>query len=349
MNDSRLQRIQSLQFSDKAAAEALLLDFVRATFPNLDVIGVELRPLAVSLNSFNGFLALADGGRLFFKTHVEPGSVINEYYNSTLLAQSGYPVILPRYASTEYGKQFLIYDVIESPSVFDVAHAIERGERDDLPELTAAQNRADDQLLQIYSRTWEPQTADETANAAVQQLFYHRLGARYNSFYAGKPLQLPNCEIIWETLCSRQWQINGVQHRGTLGEAIACARESLLPAQEGPSIVGHGDAHNGNVFFTSNGLVYFDPAFGGRHHPLLHLAKPLFHHVLLRKQPAWRTFLKSALMCCPLLTMNLADSSRFPTAITLLGLCFAVEMGMESSGAERNILNQTLDEIEEPA
>ncbi len=163
MNDSRLQRIQSLQFSDKAAAEALLLDFVRATFPNLDVIGVELRPLAVSLNSFNGFLALADGGRLFFKTHVEPGSVINEYYNSTLLAQSGYPVILPRYASTEYGKQFLIYDVIESPSVFDVARAIERGERDDLPELAAAQNRADDQLLQIYSRTWEPQTADETA------------------------------------------------------------------------------------------------------------------------------------------------------------------------------------------
>ncbi len=235
-------------------------------------------------------------------------------------------------------------------------------------------------------------------------MYYHRLGARYNSFYASKTLQLPNCEIIWETLCSRQWQINGVQYRGTLGEAIACAREVLLPVQPGPSIVGHGDAHNGNVFFTSNGLVYFDPAFGGRHHPLLDLAKPLFHnvfatwmyhpievaaglnitlhddgvtlkvehdydpsacrrmffqskmeHVLkplgneLRKQPAWRTFLKSALMCCPLLTMNLTDSSRFPAAITLLGLCFAVEMGMESSGAERNILNQTLDEIEEPA
>jgi hypothetical protein len=44
--------------------------------------------------------------------------------------------------------------------------------------------------------------------------------------------------------------------------------------------------------------------------------------------------------------MNLADSSRFPAAIALLGLCFAVEMGMESSGLECNTLNQALDEIE---
>jgi len=48
---------------------------------------VELRPLAVSLNSFNGFLTLANGGRLFFKTR-GPGSVIGEYYNSKLLADA---------------------------------------------------------------------------------------------------------------------------------------------------------------------------------------------------------------------------------------------------------------------
>src|SRR5262249_15618880 len=103
-NDTRLQQIQALQFTDRAAAEGLLLAFVRETFPALDTVGVELRPLAVSLNSFNGFLTLADKSKLFFKTHVEPGSVIDEYYNSMLLVQSGYPVILPRYASTEYGK-----------------------------------------------------------------------------------------------------------------------------------------------------------------------------------------------------------------------------------------------------
>src|SRR5258708_6014965 len=147
--DSRLQRIQALQFRDKAAAEGLLLDFVRETFPQLDVIAVELRPLAVSLNSFNGFLRLRDGSRLFYKTHVKPGSVINEYYNSTLLAEAGYPVVQPKYMSTEYGRQFLIYDVIESPSVFDVAREIELGKRSDLKQLTAAQNQSDDQLLQI--------------------------------------------------------------------------------------------------------------------------------------------------------------------------------------------------------
>jgi len=57
---------------------------------------VELRPLAVSLNSFNGFLTLRDGSKLFYKTHVEPGSVIDEYYNTTLLAEAGYPIIKPR-------------------------------------------------------------------------------------------------------------------------------------------------------------------------------------------------------------------------------------------------------------
>src|SRR5690606_6796511 len=55
----------------------------------------------------------------------------------------------------------------------------------------------------------------------------------------------------------------------------------LQPSQSGPSIVGHGDAHNGNVFYRAqtNSLLYFDPAFAGRHHPLLDLTKPLFHNV----------------------------------------------------------------------
>ena len=54
------------------------------------------------------------------------------------------------------------------------------------------------------------------------------------------------------------------------------------PNQAGPAIIGHGNAHNGNVFLQSNpspNLVYFDPAFAGSHHPLLDLVKPLFHNV----------------------------------------------------------------------
>ncbi|MCC7446853.1 MAG: hypothetical protein IT324_05515 [Anaerolineae bacterium] len=402
-NDTLLQQIQALQFQDRTAAEALLLTFIRATFPDLDATAVQLRPLAVSLNSFNGFLTLASGKRLFFKTHVEPGSVISEYYNTQLLADVGYPIIRPVYSSTEYGKQLLIYDVIESPSVFDVAHAIEQGERDDLAELTVAQNETDAKLADIYRRTLQWQTAEEAAQAPVHQLFYHRLGARYEQFYVGKTLALPGANLSWEELCQRQWVINGVRYQGTLGETIDRARTAIRPDQAGWSIIGHGDAHNGNVFFTPDGLVYFDPAFGGRHHPLLDLTKPLFHNVFAtwmyhpqevnaalhiswhddgttltvahdhrpsdcrrmffaskiqvvesligelrsngRLTPDWRTFLKSALLCCPLLTMNLADPNRFSPPITLLGLCCTVEMGMTSVGTERHLLNEHLDRI----
>src|SRR5258708_3585751 len=190
-SDSRLQHIQQLQFTDRAAAEALLLTFIREVFPALDVTRVELRPLAVSLNSFNGFLTLRDGSRLFYKTHVAPGSVIDEYYNTTLLAQAGYPIIQPRHASTEYGKQFLIYDVIDSPSVFDVAHAIECGERDDLAALTAAQNRADDDLLGIYLQTLEAQDAPSAGKAAVHPFFPHPPGRRHDPVFRGERDDLP--------------------------------------------------------------------------------------------------------------------------------------------------------------
>ena len=60
---------------------------------------------------------------------------------------------------------------------------------------------------------------------------------------------------------------------------IARAKFLLEPAQSGPAVVGHGDAHNGNLFLREAGMVYFDPAFAGRHDPLLDLVKPLYHNV----------------------------------------------------------------------
>jgi hypothetical protein len=389
LNDLRLQRIQSLQFTDKAAAEQLLLAFIRELFPKLAAIRVELRPQAVSLNSFNGYLTLADGRRLFFKTHVEPNSVIGEYYNAQMLAEVGYPVITPLYASTEYGKQLLIYDVINAPSLFDMAYALERSERHDLGALTAAQHMADTQLFEIYRATLRPITAAENAQAPVHQLFYHRLtGGRYAEFYLNKPFELPNGSLDWQALLRRRWIINGKAYPQTLGALIERAKRALEPDQPAWSIVGHGDAHNGNVFFTAGGLRYFDPAFGGRHHPLLDLAKPLFHNVLatwmyhprevaahlqisyhddgetlhvqhnytpsaVRQmfrisktervlQPIWQeltrrgespetltALLQSALLCCPLLTLNLADRNRFPPQIGLLGLALCVTVASE--------------------
>ena len=279
ISDNQLHFIQQLQFTDRPAAEELTLSFVRATFLDLDVVSVQLRPLAVSLNSFNGILTLRNGHQLFFKTHVEPGSIVQEYYNSTLLAEAGYPIVKPLYASTDYGKQFLIYDLIASPSVFDVAHALERGERDDLAALTAAQQASDDHLWTVYQSTLQPQTAESAGQVPVHQLFYHRLGTRYQQFYHAQTFALPNAALAWDDLINRHWVINGVSFEGTLAGTLEQARANLCPDQAGQSVIGHGDAHNGNVFFTPDGLLYFDPAFGGRHHPLLDLTKPLFHNV----------------------------------------------------------------------
>lgn len=400
-----LGQIQALQFSDKALAEELLVEFLRHTL-NLAVASVELRPLAVSLNSFNGFMTLTDGRRLFFKTHIEADGILNEYYHAGQLAEAGYPVLQPIYSSTEAGKQLLIYEVITDPSVFDVAWSIENGDTTLVEPLTAAQHAADDHLLAIYQRTLTWQTAPDAEKAPVHQLFYHRLiGGRLARFYdPAVAIQLPGGEQRMAQARRARWTINGQRYEATLEDLIAQAVRLLEPARAGAAIVGHGDAHNGNVFFRGASLLYFDPAFAGRHHPLLDLTKPLFHnvfamwmyypgvkaaqtriwldrdgddwrvthdyalpairHMFLRSKvervlvpilrelkargwlpPEWRAYLKSALFCCPFLTMNLTDSAKFPAEISLLGLAMAVEMGAESYES-RSRIDQTLDEVE---
>ncbi len=276
-----LQHIQALQFADKAAAEALLLDFLRANYP-FDAASVELRPLAVSLNSFNGFMTLADGRRLFFKTHIEADGVIDEYYHAALLAEAGYPVLQPIYTANEAGRQLLVYEVISDPSVFDLAWAIENGSSALLPELTTAQNRADDLLLQLYRNTLEWHPAEDASAAPIHQLFYHRLtGGRLARFYDGTQIALPGGTVPMAAARAARWNVNGQEYDTTLDDLIARAAVLLRAGQGGASIIGHGDAHNGNVFFrgVDSPLMYFDPAFAGRHSPLLDLTKPLFHNV----------------------------------------------------------------------
>jgi hypothetical protein len=292
MKSDLLQLIQTLQFSDRGKAEALLLSFLAETFP-LDIQAVELRPQAVSLNSFNGFLTLGDGRRLFFKTHTEQDNVIGEYYNAAMLHEADYPVILPVHSSTRAGQHLLIYEAIDDPSVFDVAWSIEQG--DDvrsLPALTQAQTHADRRLYQIYLDTLAWQSADEAAAAPVHQLFWHRItGGRLRRFYQpGRVITLPGenetgdaVPYAIQQIFSVRWTINGQRYDRTIFDLIQEATRLLEPRRAAPAIVGHGDAHNGNVFFRQHtrppSLLYFDPAFAGCHHPLLDLAKPLFHNV----------------------------------------------------------------------
>ncbi|HAC65451.1 MAG TPA: hypothetical protein DCF68_18450 [Cyanothece sp. UBA12306] len=283
MSDKDLQQIQSLQFSQPGKANQLLQRFLNDNLP-FKIKDVALRPSAVSLNSINGYLTTEEGEKLFFKTHVEPQSIIHEYYNSSILFEAGYPVIQPVFSSTEWGKQLLIYEFFDLPSLFNIIRELETNKSQDDPEkIVAIQQKSDQKLAQIYLETLEPLTAENHAQAPVHQLFYHRLtGGRLTSFYENTQMILPGGEINFNNLVKMKWVINGIKFQDTLGKLIDLATKILNPEiTDTPSIVGHGDAHNGNIFCNQNTgeLIYFDPAFAGRHSPFLDLAKPLFHNV----------------------------------------------------------------------
>jgi len=400
-----VHEVFKLQNTDRDQAEDLLLALIRDTF-QLDVEQVQLRPLAISLNSINGLLTLKDGSTLFFKTHTEAGTMVREYRNASLLAEAGYPVLQPLYVSTEAGRQLLIYPVVDDPLVFDAAWAIEEGAGGDPRRLADAQGDADRQLREIYRATMRWQSAKDAASAPVHQLFSHRLtGGRLASFYVPQDrLCLPAGELTIREIFQARWMINGQRYQESLSDLISQAVRLLDPHQAGPSVVGHGDAHNGNLFLVDGGtdMLYFDPAFAGRHDPLLDIVKPLYHNVFaswmyfphakaaqttvrveygdgvlainhdyrvhpvrrmfLRSKvenvllpllaelaardwisPDWRTRVKAALMCCPLLTIRLADPRAIPPEIALLGLASAVEMGADSQET-RSLIDQVLDE-----
>jgi hypothetical protein len=282
--------------------------------------------------------------------------------------------------------------------VFDTAWAIESGAAADDPALAVAQQESDDRLFALYADSLAVQDAESAARAPIHQLFYHRLtGGRLERFYGpGTTIGWQGELIPMEMVRAVRWTINGLEYPDTLDELIARAIRLLQPVQAGISVIGHGDAHNGNVFYCEDGLMYFDPAFAGRHDPLLDLTKPLYHNVfamwmyhpdwfdarmrlsltregnhwiveydyplhpirsmflgskiertltpliaLLRARgllrPDWKAYLKAALMCCPLLTMNLTDRARFSYDIALLGLTHAIEMGSSADGALNRI------------
>ncbi len=398
-----LATIQRLQFSELAKAERLLRRWFDRHM-HLSVESVTLTPKAVSLNSFNGFYRL-DGEDYFFKTHIEEKGVLEEYYHAEMLSQAGYNIVKPLRTLHQEGRQMVIYPVVHWPVMFDLMRAIETDTTGDvtLERLVAVEKRECAHLLAIYEKTLSHSNANENARAPIHQLFWHRLaGERLKSFYEGKRVPLPGQRgrqksedsISFEELLSCSWTIEGALTNNTtpvetLGELIARAKTVLNPAQEAMSVVGHGDAHFGNVFLEQETLetyLYFDPAFAGRHSAWLDVAKPLFHNVfatwmyfpqeverdlqlsvtlrgkhitvkhnyvltslrraiwetkrnyllrplkeMLRARNAldehWADSLRFALMCCPLLTVNLLDEQRMPAMITWLALSLAVEMG----------------------
>jgi hypothetical protein len=416
--------IQKLQFSDRTAAEAMMLAFLKKN-EDPDIEHVELMPKPESLNSINGFLRYSDGELLFFKTHVEENEQLSEYYNASMLAAAGYPVIEPRQIRHRPGKQIVLYEIISFPTLFDLLKAEEdaqlsgRTESDRSRLLLAAQAKLESKVASIYEKTLKIVPAGKASDPPVNQLFYHRLGenGRLGLFYRGKTIRLPHRELGFDQLASMSWTINGVRYAETLAQIIERSRRLLAP-RAGLTVVGHGDAHNGNIFvdLDNQTLKMFDPAFAGCHDPLLDLTKPLFHNIFARwmyypeqtrkeldlsfsvrggeiviehdfmpsglrllhlqakkdnllkpvfsmltdgkwnmsygTNGGWREFLRSALFCCPFLTVNLfaaqvADGTlaeRYSLPVKLLGLCLAVAFGSAAHSGE-DALSTLIDGI----
>ncbi len=396
-----LATIQRMQFSELQKAELLLRRWF-ALHMDLVVESVTLTPKAVSLNSFNGVYRVA-GEEYFFKTHVEEQGIVEEYYHAELLYNAGYNIVRPLRTLHQKGQQMVIYPVIYAPVMFDLMRAVEleNTEQADAALLMAAEKRECERLLTIYRETLAWSSAEEHAQAPIHQLFWHRLtGGRLKSFYAGKRFPFPEqagervdskrASLLFEDLLNYRWVINHVELSGplpTLGQLLERAKTVLNPAREGMTVIGHGDAHFGNVFLEDRTRYqYFDPAFAGRHDPILDIVKPFFHNVyatwmyfpdqvaqdlscsvtihgdkiyvehnyvispvrqailntkieyllhplvsILDAQQAlsenWIEVMRQALMCCPLLTVNLLDSEKRSAAICWLGLTQVMQMG----------------------
>lgn len=302
-----LTEIQKKQFSDKRGAETDLLHFLQE-HEDGTIQKVELQPKPESLNSLNGFVTFENGERFFFKTHTEENEKVSEYYNAAELANAGYPIITSKQVSHRVGKQIVLYQIISYPTLFDLLKIQEDkfiaetnsagsvGSAGNVGSADTPSHSIAERLLQgqidldklvaaVYSQHLARATAEEQANAVINQLFSHRLeeDGRVGLFYRNRTLHLESRSIPFEELSRFQWNINGVQYSQTLNEIIERSKDSLRP-RAGATVPGHGDAHNGNIFVDLEGPKFymFDPAFAGKHHPILDLTKPLFHNVFAR-------------------------------------------------------------------
>ena len=176
------------------------------------------------------------------------------------------------------------------PTLFDLLKEEEDAQLAGAPQsnrakaLLAAQGRLDSTVFGIYRQTLQKRTAD-ASEPPIYQLFYHRLNenGRFGLFYKGKSMPFNGAELEFDKLAQMHWTINGVKYSDTLDEMVKRSRLLLRPANE-LAVVGHGDAHNGNIFVDEDtmALNMFDPAFAGLHDPMLDLTKPLFHNIFAR-------------------------------------------------------------------
>jgi hypothetical protein len=301
---NRALEIVRVAKGDRTRANALVLAYIRDLMPQLGAESAEITESKLSLNSVNGKV-VASGKRYFFKFHAEESETESlsgsEYYNSKLLAELGLPVIQPIFTSQVPGSQFVLYEYLEAPTAFDEYEQQElqylnSGSYDEnrINSLFLAESALCQKVVDGYLASLELTTSTDVADSTLNQLFFTRLvGSPENPprlllYYRGNNVTLPGGQTIpFDTFAKMRWTINGVRYDQTLEELITNAIDVLNPRKEDacPTVIGHGDDHNGNKFFVDRSYLFFDPAFAGRQQALLSFIKATAHNTLLH--PLW--------------------------------------------------------------
>ena len=252
-----------------------------------------------SLNSLNSIFE-AGGEPLFFKFHQEEneGAMAGEYYRARLLADAGLPVDLPLHASSELGRQILVYRRRADPRFADVLRKLDLADDADGRKIAlAAELGLNARTMEVYRQTLHAITTAQSAAEPIHRLFHERLvtpgrpgalGGRFTSYYQHQAFALPGLTIGWDELKTLAFAVNGVRYDRTLGQLFDAAFVRLRPDQlaDNGGVTAHGDAHNANVWFAGGQLALFDPAFAGSHIPaLLAEVKTTFHNVFAH--PLW--------------------------------------------------------------
>ena len=331
-------------------AAAIVVRLLKEQF-GLDAVAMKINSDIYSLNSMNGTFE-ASGQPLFFKFHQEEneGAMSGEYYRARLLADAGLPVDLPLHASTEAGKQILVYRRRTEPRFADVLRELDVAPDDAMgADALSAERNLNSQLMDVYRDSLHPITPEQSAAEPIHRLFYERLvtpaqpgrlAGRFASFYQDKVFQFPGLEISWQELKELTFVVNGITYDRTLGQLFDEAFVRLRPERlaDAGGVTAHGDAHNANVWFAGEPgrrqLVMFDPAFAGNHVPaLLAEVKTTFHNVFAH--PLW---------------LYEPDQCVVRRKATVARSCttFCVETDWRPSAIRRSIVNLKFEQVWRP-
>lgn len=283
---------------DPAYKAAVFREYMESAFPGADIGNVTPISTTASLNSACAYVDItpqdSESISAFAKIHIESDSqsasvlgADNEYFQANLLAQHGWPVLVPLMSSESEDYPVLIYPRVETATLFDLLEgSYDRGENLIISGDLAILSRFNRQVGRAMVDSSRVVNSGEAVSSPVQTLFLERFkeGGRIDIWYRPDTrFTLPERagDITWRELLGAKWVINGDSYDITLSEVIQNARKYLSFDGESRAFVcvSHGDDHSGNIFMVRKRgeAIIFDPAFAGWNPASLSNIKALAH------------------------------------------------------------------------